>query len=61
MSIHVFPRGNDRSWTREFYYAINRLFRRFEYEHRAEVDAEVNLRITNLVIYGISHPEIYQP
>ena len=27
MSFHVFPKGDDRSWTREKYYTINRVLR----------------------------------
>lgn len=58
--MRVFPRGNDRSWTREFYYAINRIARRIEYEHRDEIRAEALRRMKNFYLYGTTHPEMYR-
>jgi len=41
MSVHVFPKGNDRSWTREFYYTVNRVFRWMEYKNRPRVERAI--------------------
>jgi len=57
--MRVFPRDGDRSWTRAFYYAINRVARRIGYERRPEIEAEALLRMRNVVLYGCSHPELY--
>lgn len=59
MSIQVLPKGNDRTWTREFYRTINRVARLIEYEHRDEMKAELIKRMTNFYMYGTTHPEAY--
>ena len=46
----IFPKGNDRSWTREFYYAINRMFRHIWWEEK--VDDKLKEALRNLFIYG---------
>lgn len=58
MNIRILPKGKDRTWTRSFYTAINRVFRRIEYDNRAQIAEEMGLRLKNFYIYGTSHPEL---
>jgi hypothetical protein len=51
MSVHVFPKGNDRSWTREFYYTVNRVFRWMEYKNRPAVTQAVQ----DCLLYGTGY------
>lgn len=52
----VFPAGNDRSWTREFYYTINRISRRLWYENNC--DQQVEQALQDMVLYGKGYVEV---
>jgi len=56
--MRIFPKGNDRSWTRAFYYAINRVFRRVEWEHRAELQAATKRMFQDAFRTGTGHMRI---
>jgi hypothetical protein len=46
----LFPKGKDRSWTRAFYYAINRLLRREWYCN--DCDRKLGQAMADSILYG---------
>lgn len=46
----LLPKGTDRSWTRAFYYTLNRVARRVWYRER--MDEKVDQAVRNSILYG---------
>jgi hypothetical protein len=46
----ILPRGSDRSWTRAFYYGINRVFRRIWWQER--IDVKLEKAVVDVLLYG---------
>ena len=53
----IVPNGNDRSMTRGMYYVLRR-FVRYEW-WKNDCDAKIQRQMTNLIIYGTTHPELH--
>jgi hypothetical protein len=53
--LHIFPKGNDRSWTREKYYTLNKILRRIEYEQRPQLPSAINEAFEQAIKYGFGY------
>lgn len=49
----ILPKGNDRTWTRSFYYSINKVFRRMWWEQRA--DEQIENALATAVRFGMGY------
>ena len=47
------PKGNDRSWNRQFYYALNKIMRRLWWENDA--DRKVVEAFNEAIMYGTGY------
>lgn len=59
LGLHIFPKGNDRSWTREHYYGLNRVIRRIAHEQKFKEKCEEAFR--QAMLYGTGPLRIQQP
>lgn len=53
----LFPSGTDRSWTRTFYYAVNRIFRK--HWHDSMMDQKLGRAVSHSVLHHWPHGSVY--
>jgi len=55
----IIPKGNDRTWTRAFYYSINRVMRRMWWEQKC--DSKIEKAFLDASLTGVGFMKVGKP